>query len=243
MCNPVRIVSLFMVIAVVWYLPVYALEIDADCIEPADHDYVTFFLIDRSDKLEDTQGLKQSLVAIRKMIRSGERLIAGVSTDKLSDARIVIDVVKPKKTVWVSSLKIRAQEKKFETCFAQMEKYAMHQEESHPNSAILETLSFVSKALSSDKAKNKRVIVYSDMVQNSKSLSFYRGKSVNPEAALVAAEKEYLMWDFKDVEFHVAGVGKGIDAKKARAIEQFWKLYIDKSGGSLVYYGPILLVG
>ena len=39
-----------------------------ECISKENHEAVTFFLVDRTDKLEDVQNLEQSLLAIEKMI-------------------------------------------------------------------------------------------------------------------------------------------------------------------------------
>ena len=213
------------------------------CIKPAEHDAVTFLLIDRSDKLEQVKNLEDSLKAVHQMMKPSERLIVAVSTDKGSDTRILIDSVKPKKSLWVSKLKIRAAEKKFDECFEKMKSKVMVQDESYNSSAILETLSFVSKALKADKSANKRLIIFSDMIQNSSAVSFYKIKNFDADAQLKKVEKEYLVFDLPNTSVQVAGVGTGITDKRARAIEHFWKKYFEKTGASLDYFGPILLVG
>ena len=220
--------------------PVAAIEPITDCMETADHAAVTYLLIDRSDQLEDVENLKQSLSVLKKMIEPGERLIVGVSTGEASSTRVVMDVVRPTKSLWVSKLKIRAGEKKFSECFGKMQQSVIKQDESHKKSALIETLNVVSKALATDSSKKKRVIVFSDMVQNSTTISFYKQKSLNPESTLKRVEKEQLVCSFPTVEFHVAGAGTGVSDKKARAIEAFWTRYIEKTGGTLKFYGPVL---
>lgn len=237
----ISVVLFFSLFSLSYSVNAWAAEIPLECIEEAEHNAVTFLLIDRSDKLENVQALEQTLQRVRKMIEYGERLVVGFSTDKASEARVILDITKPKKSVWVSTLKIRAAEKKFTECFKKMETLVKEQSESYKASAILETLSFVSKVLIADKAESKRVVMFSDMVQNSSSVSFYGMKNVDPEAGIKKAEKEYLIFDFKGVDFYVAGAGIGVSDKKARAIEQFWKRYIEKTGGTLRFYGPVLL--
>jgi len=230
--------SLFALVFLFINGPAYA--VDANCLAPDKHEAVTYLLIDRSDELKDVDNLKQSLVVLKKMLSNGERLIVGVSTGKASETRVLMDMVLPKKSLWVSKLKIRAGEKKFDDCFKKIEEEVLVQNEKHSSSALLETLRVVSKALESDSSKTKRVIVYSDMVQNSASISFYKSKVVDPEKILKQVEKEFLLATFSNTDFHVAGVGTGVSDKKARSIEQFWRKYIEKSGGNLRFYGPVL---
>lgn len=220
--------------------PAAAVEPIADCMKSAEHDSVTYLLIDRSEKLEDTANLQQSLSVVLKMVEPAERLIVGVSTGESSSTRVIMDVVKPKESLWVSRLKIRAAQKQFDDCFGKMTQAVLEQNESYKTSALLETLNVVSKALAADESGRKRVILFSDMVQNSPAISFYRQAQVNPESTLKAAEKERLVTSFPAVEFHVAGAGAGVSGSKARSIEEFWKQYIERSGGTLKFYGPVL---
>lgn len=213
----------------------------ASCIQQEPHTAVTFLLIDRSDKLENTEGLKQTLLAAKQMTKPAERVVIGVSTGKASDARILVDLVRPEKTLWESMIKIRAKEKVFNDCFQETEKKLIEQGETHKTSALLETLSFVSNVLSADQSAEKKVIVYSDMVQNTESLSFFTLKTIDPEATLKKLNKDNMVWQFAGVKFYIAGVGMNVSDQKGRAIEAFWRKYLEQSGGVVSFYGPILL--
>lgn len=213
----------------------------ANCIVPNEHESVTFLLIDRTDELKNVDNLDKSLEALKALLQPGERLVAAVSTDRASETRILLDIVRPKGSLWVSKLKIRAQEKHFEDCFGQLRSEMLVQDEEHPSSALLETLSFASKALSSDHSPKKRLVIFSDMMQNSKELSFYGVKNFVANDFVQRAEKLSLVWDLRDVQVAVAGVGSGVSDSTGRAIEGFWKQYFEKTGASLNYYGPVLL--
>ncbi len=210
------------------------------CSESGEHASVTYLLIDRSDKLENTDNLDKSLGVVKDMIPEGERLIVGVSTGKASDTRVLMDFVKPKNSIWTSKLKTRATEQRFSSCLMKVKTKVTNQNEEHKHSALLETLNVVSKALKADSSPKKRVIIYSDMIQNSPAISFYGKATVEASAMLAKIEKEFLLSDFKGMEIHVSGVGTGTSDKKARSIENFWNKFFEKSGANLKFYGPVL---
>lgn len=212
------------------------------CLQHEEHEFLTFFLVDRTDKLDDTQNLKQSFASLKESLRPGERLLVGVIGAKGGDARVVMDMVRPAKSIWDSALKIRAKEKVFSDCFAKMQDALLQPTEEKKTSAILETLSFVASSLTSDQAKSKRVLVFSDMVQNSAAVSFYGPKAPDPDVAMKTVEKGSLVFPFGGAEVYVAGAGgKLLSDEKARTIEQFWRKYFEKSGGALKSYGPVFL--
>lgn len=218
-----------------------AVHAENDCIQPAEHDRLAYLLIDRSDTLHDAAGFETSVNAVVAMVEPGERLIVGLSTGKGSDTTVLMDMVKPKGSMWISMLKTRAGEKKFSTCFHSVKQKLVETTEEHDHSALLETLGFVSKVLSVDSATTRRLFLYSDMMQNSPAVSFYSIKPFDPDVAMKAVEKEYLVSQFKNVSVLVAGAGATVSDAMARRLEAFWKIFFEKSGGSLDFYGPVLL--
>ena len=233
--------TLGMILALLMYCQIASADSDSACMKVAQHEAVTYFLVDRTDKLENVEQLKQTIAAVRSMVQPGERLIVGVSTGKGSDARILMDLTVPKSSLWVSKLKTRADEKKFNDCFSDFRNGILVQDESHKHSALVETLRFVGKVLKADEAKRKRLIVFSDMIQNSNTLSFYKARKMNVKSLINKVEDEYLLGDFKGVEVHVSGAGGNVAERKGRAIEAFWGQYFEKSGGELKFYGPVLV--
>ena len=212
-----------------------------DCIKPEKHETVSYLLVDRSDRLENKDGFDKSLTALESMLQPGERLIVGLSTGKGSDTTVLMDLVKPKGSMWVSMLKTRADTKKFTSCFDSVKSKLAETDEEHDKSALLETLGFVSKVLKNDSASKKRLFLYSDMMQNSPSVSFYSMKPFDPETAMKKVEKEYLLSKFPEVSVLVAGTGATVTDAQARRLEAFWTNFFEKTGGSLDFYGPVLL--
>lgn len=217
------------------------ITLNAECIIPSDHEKVSYLLIDRSDKLETKDSFLKSIKAFSSMIEEGERVIVGLSTGKASETKVLMDFVKPKGSVWVSMLKTRADTKKFDKCLQEVTENLADKEEEHKSSALLETLAFVGKVLSTDTAKEKRLFVYSDMMQNSESISFYGIKPFDPEKALTLTKKAYLFSKLHSVSIYIAGTGQTISDAQSRKLEAYWDKYFENSGGVLKFYGPILI--
>jgi hypothetical protein len=212
-----------------------------ECLKREDHTRVTFLLIDKTDKNVNLDQLTQSFDALQEKIAAGERFVVGVSTGKQSEARIVVDAVKPQGTVWESVLKIRAKEKAFGRCVERARAELINQNESHPTSALLETLAFVSSFLAADSASNKRLMLLSDMIQNSPTLSFYGKGVLQPAAAIKTAEGNKLLSAFPAVSVIVAGAGTHTTDDRSRKIEEFWRLYFEKASAKVAFFGTIFL--
>jgi hypothetical protein len=179
--------------------------------------------------------------AMAAMLTPGERFVVGLSAGKGSETTVLMDMVKPKGSVWISMLKTRASEKKFTACFDSVLKQLMTTAEEHDHSALLETLSFVSNVLAADDATSKRLFLYSDMMQNSTAVSFYSIKPFDPALAMKAVEREFLISSFSGVSVSVAGTGATVSDAMARRLEALWREFLAKSGGTLRFYGPVLL--
>jgi hypothetical protein len=218
---------------------------DASSIEQCsireEHSSVTFLLIDRTDELKDVEHLKQTFATVRELLKQGERIVVGVNTGKLSDTRILMDMVRPVSSIWESTMKIRAREKKFKDCFEAAEKRLVVQDEEHPSSAILETLSFVSSVLGTDVSSEKRLIIFSDMIQNSEAISFYKLKEIDAEKVMQTVQKENLLTKLNGIRVYVAGIGVGLTDQRARAIESFWRQYFTATGAEVKFFGPVLV--
>ena len=85
--------------------PAAAEEFVEGCMQHEAHESITFFLIDRTDKIEDTQNLRQSLASLKEAVRPGERLLVGIIGAKGNDTKVVMDVVRPANSLWESALK------------------------------------------------------------------------------------------------------------------------------------------
>lgn len=105
-------------------------------------------------------------------------------------------------------------------------------------------------------AKDRLLILVSDMLENSAVTSFYANgavRTINPEQELHKAEKGGLLADFGGARVYVIGAGlvaadtsgkKAVyrDPKTMRLLADFWAGYFGKSGASLAGFGqPELL--
>jgi hypothetical protein len=212
------------------------------CVKHDPYHAVTYLLVDRSDPAGNLSALEQTLHSVEEAIAPGERLIVGVSVGSAADTRVVMDVVKPEPSVWESALKVRAKEKAFKDCLSATKSGITGSSETAKHSALLETLSFVSSVLmAGPEIPSRRLVMFSDMIQNTPELSFWGSSQVVPKQALQKVEKDNLLPNLKGVAVYVAGAGGGLPAAKAQQLQEFWKAYFEKSGARLKFYGPLLL--
>jgi hypothetical protein len=120
-------------------------------------------------------------------------------------------------------------------------------------SDILSTLKEVAVKVKASPARNKVVLLSSDMLENSSISSFYSKQGVRQlevAAELKKAEDNKMLADFGGARVYVMGAGlvvedaKGSyrDPKTMQALESFWQEYFSKSRAKLVEFGkPALL--
>lgn len=123
-------------------------------------------------------------------------------------------------------------------------------------SDVLGSLKAISSKVRESSAKNKVVLLVSDMLENSSISSFYdKGQSVRkiePAKELKLAEDNQMVGDFNGARIYVIGAGLlSDDANKSRryrdpktmqALSAFWQTYFEKSKGQLIEFGqPALL--
>ncbi|MGO0791312.1 hypothetical protein ACTOWA_15745 [Herbaspirillum seropedicae] len=124
-------------------------------------------------------------------------------------------------------------------------------------SDVLASLKAIADLSRKSKARNKIVLLVSDMLENSSVSSFYadRGHSVrkiDPAKEMQLVEQNQLLGDFGGARVYVIGAGLlSEDGKKSKsyrdpktmqALATFWKTYLEKSGAQLVEFGqPALL--
>ncbi|RLA67978.1 MAG: hypothetical protein DRQ78_02030 [Epsilonproteobacteria bacterium] len=120
-----------------------------------------------------------------------------------------------------------------------------------PHSDILKSLSDISThIIKPSKAKEKVVLLVSDMIEHSSITSFYsKGllKKVNTKKEIKKLAKSGHIADFANAKVYVLGAGivgkKGYrDSKTLKALTAFWEVYFSQSNASLKEFGtPMLL--
>ena len=212
------------------------------CVQKADHKSMSVLLVDLSDQISDIENFKKSMTVFQGLVRPGERLVVGISADKVGDVRMLMDFVNPEQTVWVSKLKIQASQKTFKECFNQSLARIEAFDQKFSHSAILETIGFSAKIFAADHSEKKRLVMYSDMMQNSPSLSFYAQKSLETAALMSTTRKEELVPVLENVEVLVAGIGSHESDKKVRELEKYWKAFFEAAKARISYFGPVLIM-
>lgn len=124
-------------------------------------------------------------------------------------------------------------------------------------SDILKSFQELSKnVVKPSKAKTKVVLIVSDMLENSSISSFYANNSVrkiDPSAEMKKVEASGLLSDFGGAKVYVLGSGitpqnaqnknNYRDPKTMQALNEFWKLYFQKSNAKLIEFGQPALLG
>jgi len=120
-----------------------------------------------------------------------------------------------------------------------------------PHSDILKSLDDIAKHLiKPSKAKEKIVLLVSDMMEHSSITTFYSHgtlKRVNTKQEMQKVQKSGFLADFDGVEVYVIGAGMAggksyRDSKTLKALTDFWKTYFARTGAKLKAIGtPMLL--
>ena len=124
-------------------------------------------------------------------------------------------------------------------------------------SDILKSFSELAKnVVKPSKAKTKTVLIASDMLENSSITSFYANngvRKIDPAVEIKKVEAAGLLADFGGARVYVLGSGiiadngqnknSYRDPKTMQALNDFWKLYFQKSNAKLVEFGQPALLG
>lgn len=124
-------------------------------------------------------------------------------------------------------------------------------------SDVLASMKAISSLVQDSKARNKVVLIVSDMLENSSVANFYGDKGlsvrkIDPAKELLAVVDNQLLGDFGAARVYVIGAGLlASDEKKAKsyrdpktmqALASFWASYLSKSKAQLIEFGqPALL--
>lgn len=124
-------------------------------------------------------------------------------------------------------------------------------------SDILKSLQELAKnTVKTSMAKQKTVFIVSDMLENSSITSFYYKngvKKIDPVAEMKTVEANKMLADFGGANVYILGAGlvpstsktasdSYRDPKTMNALQEFWKMYFNKSNARLIEFGqPALL--
>lgn len=203
---------------------------------------VLVLLIDQSQSTELGENFEQTLRVAKGSSNPGTRVIVATIGDRRSSSKVLIDITRPVETLWEPKIAFMKKDKRFKDCISQVATFARALGADPGGTAILETLMFVDEIFRNTKAESQSIILYSDMIQNSDTFSFYKvTKKDTPQTILARAEAEHLMPNFKNVTVKIAGVGGAQSDKQSRFAEDFWRGYFGKAEAKLDFYGPTLI--
>lgn len=117
--------------------------------------------------------------------------------------------------------------------------------EEHPASAILETLAAVRRQYPQAPA---RLVLYSDLLENSTQAHFGRKGVPDAEALLDKLKARQLLPDWGGAQVQVFGFGRGHDVQRRglppealQSLEAFWRGYFRRAGAAATHIGPNLM--
>ena len=121
-----------------------------------------------------------------------------------------------------------------------------------PNTDLAATLAKTSREiLPTLEARETFLLVVSDMMEHSDVTSFYKAgdiRAIDPEAEMRKVEESGVEPVYPGTVAYVigagyTGTGKYRSAKVLRAIEDFWRLYMERGGGRLETFGTPSMFG
>jgi hypothetical protein len=117
------------------------------------------------------------------------------------------------------------------------------------SSEIMASLSQLSSAVRASPAREKIVLVVSDLLEHSSTTSFYANRNlrlIDPAAEMRHATASRLVGDFAEARLVVVGAGllppesapdAGRDAQRLDALRRFWEEWFRQSRAELIAYG------
>ena len=121
-----------------------------------------------------------------------------------------------------------------------------------PNTELVETLAKTSREiLPVLEARETFLLIVSDMMEHSDVTSFYKAgdiRTIDPEAEMRKVEESGVEPVYPGTIAYVIGAGytgtrKYRSAKVLRAVEDFWRLYMERAGGRLDTFGTPSMFG
>ena len=121
-----------------------------------------------------------------------------------------------------------------------------------PRSDVLANVKAFGSRLAESPAEEKMLVLVSDLLENSSAMSFYGNgamRKLDPAAELEKARENDLLAQLEGVRVFIVGAGllppgarQGRSLEELRALEDFWRSYLEEAGAEAVKIGkPRLL--
>jgi len=180
--------------------------------------------------------------AVSTEVRGGDRLALGRISSDLREFRPDLDLERPSTNAFLDNTLDRADR---DNAFSDAVAEGLSRALAVPCSArtaILDTLDVAARFLAADRRPNRRLVIMSDMLEDSDHAKFELGLSATASKALLKLRRDqHAIPNLGGVEVHVVGAAAP-SADLARQVQEFWTAYLAEAGASLQveHYGPVL---
>lgn len=224
------------------------------CTPPADQEgtatapILTILLVDRSRSVsEDAPLYDKALGLILESTRFGDRLVAGWITERSgADFRSYLDHSFPEPltepSFWqrneiLYKRKLRQQQQELERqrqLVRQQLQALLEQGDASSETHIIESLWVCQQLFHSETRRRKRLIILSDMLEESEIANFARDRLSKRQITelLEKLQGDGLVPDLTGVEVYVAGA-VAHPLELAESVQQFWLAYFQRAGAHL----------
>jgi hypothetical protein len=197
-----------------------------------------------STNLARTTVYKECFDKIYENLRQGDRITVGMITGRsFIDFKPVVDVEIPTKSLWVNRIQFERSVTETKEKIRGEVEGLLSQKNGTSRTEILNSLNIAETILHKEK-REKILVLFSDMIQDSKEYDFSSTKITNDyiDKVITYRLKKNLIPNLAGVRVYVAGAS-GSDSHKYRSIERFWARYFEKAGADYSHhrYGHTLL--
>ncbi len=182
---------------------------------------------------------------VYKSFREGDRIVVGtITSHSYIDFKPAVDEELPESSIWVNRLKfeqeLSGKKKKVRNAVNRL----LKQKRGTPYTEILNSLNIADTIFHNEKKRQKILVIFSDMIQDSKEYKFDKVRITNKYISNVIEnrKRQKMIPNLSNVKIYVAGAAAS-SSKRFRAIELFWTHYFKacKADFSTHRYGHSLL--
>ncbi len=187
---------------------------------------------------------RESFEKIYQDLNQGDRIVVGTITGRsFIDFKPAVDVEIPKKSLWLNRIQFERNLTETKEKIQQEVDRLLSHENGTPRTEILNSLN-IADTIFHDEKRDKILVIFSDMIQDSREYDFSSTKITNAYINKVIRyrQKKNLLPNLSGVKVYVAGAS-GSDSHKYRSIEKFWERYFQRAGADYSHhrYGHTLI--
>jgi hypothetical protein len=201
---------------------------------PPKNPRVIIIFVDMSGSADHARGTvyKEGFEKVYQDLREGDRVVVGAITGRsYIDFKPTVDEIIPKKTVWDNRIqyetKLTNSRKKIRSEVNRL----LARKQGSSLTEILDSLNIADTIFHDEKERQKILVIFSDMLQDSKEYNFEKDKITEEyiNKVITYRQKNNLVPNLSGVKVYVAGASAA-DSDRFRGVQTFWARYFAKSG-------------